>query len=512
MQYVIYFVVAVAIAVAIFLMAMPYLTYYYREMSAPFAPMPYLNFKPDANGIAVYAYDATNRSVSAIYLFDNGILKGQSGGYGYLGDVQCGDKIDVLYVYSDGKRWLLSGVVRCTQPFKTPSQTTVESYMNLAEKASYLGQVAIGKDTVNIKAKIVQCNSWFDQYFHVYEVSGKVEIDTGSYTIPAVYTWYPNMQYGGPGVIYLTFDTTWNYNEPIKMTLLSPPSLGTIDDFVGGRNMTIVYQTRVNWNWVYPYWALSVSVYINGTYIGTCEPNVNTYQFTYYLYSYQRAPANGALQYTYCGKDGGTYLADIAYWQTSSGYAIDAHHTKIDNTCDPRSNYISVDGIQTNLLAVASAAASDPLVALSNDPNLPQSVKNFVNWATSQIASNNTGVQDAIAYGYYGNGLSYDTSVGDIPYNATRLSFTGGSTVVRSMLVGANQWSASATTISLPGMFLGAIQGYTPYILTNYSIVILPVASSSQPSTQTGPSQTTNPFPSQLYITPYLLPIKVSYG
>lgn len=305
---------------------------------APSAPMPYVTFAPDSLGVRVYAWDASDAPVSQIYYIRNGAVENVTAGYGYVGRAACGDRVELLYRYGDGRAFSYSGRVLCSQPRKAALSRDVA----YDAAADVLG---VAVETLNSGVRLysfIQCAGNYDSptaRLRVYiaepvAVLRGVTLQTryGTYSASAslgrlgyytVLTMNVTGGYGGGNPAYGDKDV---YNYYARLQVGVRPKAGVGSDFDAFRNVTAVATAFYN----YTGDTKVLYVYLNGTLVGTCKYQLNVVEqnLTRFDVNITAKSVYGVVETVYCGFDGRLYKTS-ALWYGDAMVSV----TMVNGTC-----------------------------------------------------------------------------------------------------------------------------------------------------------------------------------
>lgn len=436
---------------------------------APSAPMPYVTFAPDSLGVRVYAWDASDAPVSRIYYIRNGAVENVTAGYGYVGRAACGDRVELLYRYGDGRAFSYSGRVLCSQPRKAALSRDVA----YDAAADVLG---VAVETLNSGVRLysfIQCAGNYDSptaRLRVYiaepvAVLRGVTLQTryGTYSVSAslgrlgyytVLTMNVTGGYGGDKDVY-------NYYARLQVGVR--PKAGVGSDFDAFRNVTAVATAFYN----YTGDTKVLYVYLNGTLVGTCKYQLNVVEqrLTRFDVNVTSKPVYGIMHTEYCA-NGIKYKTSVLWYGDAA-----TSSTIVNGTCPTTESNVKITFIdpKTGKNSTAEIALSDPIGAIvsfvsalyAKSPN-----GTFLDFIAKLAQKDPALPGRLVVTGAYVNG-SVILQEGD-PYKRSMRTLvetvrittqsTGGST---------NIVEASLSAVAVPGFWFGGTMGIAPFRTVN---------------------------------------------
>jgi len=461
----------------------------------PPAPLPppqlYVKVVPSGGSYLLYVGDSGKALKEVWYSKNGGPLLMANGPI----SAKCGDRVEVVAVYADGSRQTAATVVKCTKPLKVGLSSTQSIIVSWSASLKLLDVVEeTDPDAVGIRAYLSYCNPPdayvtliaetrygsqqlpYKAYLRLdgpYSTSGPQWTTTFG-TFPITVDVKQQPLYG------ITLNGIYSPRDYFDLVIFHLPSFATVSDYIAGSPITIGFLFDTSGN---------VYVNIGGvwTYVGYCASYTETREKTVQELAQLNATLT-ARYYYYDNETKKVYEATlVAYKKPDGSYVFNAYHTPsplkpndikgiwivhtrygeivttlpevMGAVVDPQNSLLGTFGIALEMFGIGTnSTAAKELARFSKwlsslpDPQRGVAVKALF----AGVATNVTGLVKE-------------------NYGGAPITLINRNVEYTVRVVEAFSRSATVTvgSISVPGVFLGLVQGSTPFIVPDYVAILL---------------------------------------
>jgi len=478
--------VAAAVAVVILGLAV------FMPPAPPSPPQPYVEVKPDGSAYALYVKDNGKALREVWYSKNGGPLLMANGPI----RAECGDRVEVVAVYADGSRQSTAAVVKCTKPLKAGLSSTQTTLVAWSVSSKLLDVVKeTDPDAIRIKAYLSYCKPP-----EVY-VTLIAETRYGSQQLP--YKAY--LRLDDPGCLTceprfattfgtfpitvvatggsITLNGIYSPRKYFNLTILHLPSFATVSDYMAGSPITIGIIKDVESGNVY--------VDIEGTrfYVGFCGASVSSMQKT--VQELAELNATLGLRYLYYdNKTDKVYAAVLeAYRKPDGSYIFNVYHspTPLRYNDVPEYYWMILStryGPIPSTVPFTMGAIVNPdnfvsgaigillqLWGIDVNSEAARELANFINWLDSLPEPQKGAAVNALTAGMLRNATDIvESNYGGSPYFFVNRNVEY---VVHRVHVSSHVGTVTVRSVAVPGVFLGLVQGSTPFIVPDYVAILL---------------------------------------
>jgi len=486
--------IAVAVAMAILGLAV------FMPPAPPAPPQLYVEVKPSGDSYLLYVKDSDKALREVWYSKNGGPLLEANGPIRAV----CGDRIELVAVYEDGSRQSTTAVVKCTKPLKVGLSQVQTSLVTWSASSKLLDVVSeTDPDAVGIKAYLSYCDPPYVEVTLIAETRyGSQQLPYKAYlrlhgpysttgprwvttfgTFPITVRVGEYLDAYTPGGV--TLNGIYSPRNYINLTVLHLPSFSTLSDYIAGSPITIGFFYYTDGN---------VYIDIGGerVHVGYCRGYTETRQKP----MRELAPLNVtvALRYHYAveGSDR-VYAAELlVYKKPDGGYVVEAYHGptpySYSSLPDEVKKYwerISTryGEVRTDFIPILAAIVSPGNLSkglreliyewLGRDSNstAAKEVWNFIEWIDS-LSDEERGL---LARAMLAGALANAEDIVEDRYGGNPVTLINRNVEYTVRVVEASSRTATVRigSVAVPGLFLGLLQGSTPFIVPDYVAILL---------------------------------------
>jgi len=475
--------VAVAVAVVILGLAV------FMPPAPPSPPQLYVKVVPSGESYLLYVNDSGKALREVWYSKNGGPLLMANGPI----RAECGDRVEVMAVYEDGSRQTAAAVVKCTKPLKaglSSNKTVLNSWSASSKLLDVVSET--DPDAVGIRAYMSYCDPPYvyvtliaetrygsqqlpyKAYLRLdgpYSTSGPQWTTTfGTFPITVRVGEYLDA-YNPGGIVLNGIYSPRNY---LNLTVLHLPSFATVSDYIAGSPITISFFYYTDGN---------VYVDIGGerVYVGYCKDYKETRQKTVQ----ELANLNATIvlrYYNYDNKTGKVYVSElVAYKKPDGSYVFNVYHAPspfkyndfdssiwvpYDENGTIKTTFPYTMGIIENTKTYSDLWAWECHGFDTSSP-IAKELANFCKW-TSSLPEQQKKIVTNLLFNASAAGFKAN-------YDGAPITLVNKNVEYTVRVVEASSRTATVTvgSVAVPGLFLGLVQGSTPFIVPDYVAILL---------------------------------------